>query len=251
VHYQREPLLALQTSVLGAMQLLELSRRTGAKVLQASTSEVYGDPAEHPQQEGYWGHVNPIGVRACYDEGKRCAETVFFDYHRRYGIPIKVVRIFNTYGPYMQLDDGRVISNFIVQALRGEPLTVYGDGTQTRSFCYADDLVDGLVRMMESPAAVIGPVNLGNPDEYTVAELARQVRECTGSRAAIVFRPLPHDDPRQRRPDISRARELLGWQPRVDLSSGLRETIGYFQRCLERAGDDTVDDRAVHRAAEA
>jgi UDP-glucuronate decarboxylase len=239
IHYQRDPLHTLQTSVLGAMRVLELAHRTGAKVLQASTSEVYGDPEQHPQQEEYWGRVNPVGIRACYDEGKRCAETFFFDYQRRYGLRTKVVRIFNTYGPRMQLDDGRVVSNFIVQALRGEALTVYGEGTQTRSLCYVDDMVDGIVRMMASGDEVTGPVNLGNPEEYTVLQLAELVREFTGSNAPIIHRPLPGDDPRQRRPDISQAKRLLGWQPRVDVATGLRRTIDDFRARL--AGELAAD----------
>jgi UDP-glucuronate decarboxylase len=232
MHYQRDPLHTLQTSVLGAMRVLELAHRNRAKVLQASTSEVYGDPEQHPQQEEYWGRVNPVGIRACYDEGKRCAETLFFDYQRRYGLRTKVVRIFNTYGPKMQLDDGRVVSNFIVQALQGEALTVYGDGTQTRSLCYVDDMVEGLMRMMDSGDEVTGPVNLGNPEEYTVLQLAELVREFTGSGVPIIHHPLPGDDPRQRRPDISQAKRLLGWQPRVDVATGLRRTIADFRARL-------------------
>jgi UDP-glucuronate decarboxylase len=237
VHYQRDPVHTVKTSVLGAVNVLELARRTGARVLQASTSEVYGDPDEHPQRESYWGNVNPVGVRACYDESKRCAETLCFDFRRQYGLEVKVVRIFNTYGPFMQQEDGRVVSNFIVQALRGEPLTVYGDGAQTRSFCYVDDLVDGLIRMMDAPAAVAGPINLGNPAEFTVAELAQLVRDLTGARSPLEFHPLPADDPRQRRPDIGLAQQLLGWRPRVDLVTGLRHTIDYFERTLGRTAD--------------
>lgn len=230
VHYQADPLRTLRTSVLGAMNLLELARKRNAVILQASTSEVYGDPAVHPQPESYWGNVNPIGVRACYDEGKRCAETLFFDYRRQHGVRTKVVRLFNTYGPRMRADDGRVVPNFVVQALRGADLTVYGAGAQTRSFCYVDDLVEGLVRMMATSDEVAGPVNLGNPGEFTILELAHKVLAQTGSTARIAYRPLPGDDPRQRRPDITLASELLhGWAPRIDLDEGLRRTIGYFK----------------------
>ena len=232
IHYQRDAVHTTKTSVLGALNVLELARRLKVPVFQASTSEVYGDPEMHPQREEYWGHVNPIGPRSCYDEGKRCAETLFFDYHRQHGVAIKVARIFNTYGPYMHPQDGRVVSNFIVQALRGEDITIYGDGTQTRSFCYVDDLVDGIIRLMAAPAAVIGPINLGNPVEFTVRQLAEQVLAMTGSRSRIVLRDLPIDDPRQRRPDISRARELVGWTPEVDLKDGLRRTIDYFEDLL-------------------
>lgn len=228
VHYQADPIQTMKTSVLGALHMLGLAKRTGARVLQASTSEVYGDPGVHPQPESYWGHVNPIGIRSCYDEGKRAAETLFFDYHRRHGVDIRVVRIFNTYGPRMHPNDGRVVSNFIVQALRGEDLTVYGDGTQTRSFCYVDDLVDGMIRMMDQ-ASHPGPVNLGNPDEFTMVELAREVIALTGSSSTPVYRELPRDDPRQRRPDIAVANELLGWRPVVPLRDGLRRTIDYFR----------------------
>ncbi|MBV7430825.1 MULTISPECIES: UDP-glucuronic acid decarboxylase family protein [unclassified Acidovorax] len=230
VHYQSDPLRTLRTSVLGAMNLLELARKCHAVILQASTSEVYGDPGVHPQPESYWGNVNPIGVRACYDEGKRCAETLFFDYRRQHGVRTKVVRLFNTYGPRMRPDDGRVVSNFIIQALRGADLTVYGAGTQTRSFCYVDDLVEALVRMMATPDEVAGPVNLGNPGEFTVLELAQKILAGTGSSARITYHPLPGDDPRQRQPDISLARQLLGgWAPRVDIDAGLRRTIAYFK----------------------
>ena len=233
VHYQHDPIHTTKTSVLGALHLLELARRHGARILQASTSEVYGDPREHPQTEAYWGNVNPIGVRSCYDEGKRCAETLFFDHHRQHGQDIKVVRIFNTYGPRMNPDDGRVVSNFIVQALRNEPLTIYGSGQQTRSFCYVDDLIEGFLRMMDSPADFTGPVNLGNPGEFTMRELAAKVIALTGSQSALVERPLPSDDPTQRRPDISLAQERLGWAPTVPLDEGLRRTIATFERTLK------------------
>jgi UDP-glucuronate decarboxylase len=232
VHYQHDPVQTTKTSVHGAINMLGLAKRTGAKILQASTSEVYGDPEMHPQPETYWGHVNPIGPRSCYDEGKRCAETLFFDYRRQHDMPIKVARIFNTYGPRMQPDDGRVVSNFIMQALRGEPLTLYGDGQQTRSFCYVDDLIDGLIRLMETGNDVTGPINIGNPVEFTMAELAHHVLALTGSTSTIENRPLPLDDPRQRQPDITLARTLLGWEPTVPLEQGLTRTIGYF-RTLE------------------
>ena len=227
--YQRDPVKTLQTSVQGAVNLLALAHRTGACILQASTSEVYGEPQVHPQGETYWGNVNPTGVRACYDEGKRCAETLFFDYHRQYGTNIKVARIFNTYGPRMSEDDGRAVSNFVSQALKGEPITVYGDGSQTRSFCFVDDLVEGLIRLMNSDSSITGPVNLGNPIERTIRELAELVLELTFSEATIVKRELPGDDPTRRRPDISRAKDLLAWAPKVDLKSGLEKTITWFQ----------------------
>lgn len=230
VHYQHDPIHTLQTSVIGAMNVLELARQTGARIFQASTSEVYGDPLIHPQTETYLGNVNTIGPRACYDEGKRAAETLFFDYHRRYGVEIKVVRIFNTYGPRMAANDGRVVSNFIVQALRGEDLTIYGDGSQTRSFCYVDDLVEGFIRLMGSGPETLGPVNLGNPVEFTMLELATQVLRLTGSSSRLSFQDLPQDDPKQRCPDISRAREGLGWAPTVDLATGLARTIEYFKK---------------------
>ena len=229
IHYQHDPVQTTKTSVHGAINMLGLAKRLRAKILQASTSEVYGDPAVHPQTEDYWGHVNPIGPRSCYDEGKRCAETLFFDYHRQLALQIKVARIFNTYGPRMHVADGRVVSNFIVQALRGEPITLYGDGKQTRSFCYVDDLVDGLVRMMDSGDEVTGPINLGNPSEFSMAELAGLIIAATGSQSEIVHAPLPADDPRQRQPDISRARELLGWQPTIKLEEGLERTIDDFK----------------------
>jgi len=232
IHYQHDPVQTTKTSVHGAINMLGLAKRTGARILQASTSEVYGDPAVHPQPEDYWGNVNPVGPRSCYDEGKRCAETLFFDYRRQLGLPIKVARIFNTYGPRMHTADGRVVSNFIVQALKGEPITVFGDGSQTRSFCYVDDLVEGLVRLMRTGDSVTGPVNLGNPGEFTILELAEKVIDLTGSRSRIVSRPLPQDDPKQRRPDIGRARELLDWRPTVGLDEGLRRTVCDFERRL-------------------
>jgi UDP-glucuronate decarboxylase len=238
VHYQRDPVQTTKTSVHGAINVLDLARRLGVRVLQASTSEVYGDPEVHPQTEDYWGRVNPVGPRSCYDEGKRCAETLFFDFNRQYALPIKVARIFNTYGPRMQPDDGRVVSNFIVQALTGQPITIFGDGSQTRSFCYVDDLIDGLVRLMASPAEVTGPVNIGNPSEFSMLELADQVIALTGSKSAIQFRPLPQDDPRQRQPDIAVARAQLGWVPQVPLATGLERTIDYFRQLLADATHD-------------
>jgi UDP-glucuronate decarboxylase len=233
VHYQHDPIQTTKTSVHGAINMLGLAKRLQARILQASTSEVYGDPEIHPQVEGYWGRVNPIGIRSCYDEGKRCAETLFFDYHRQWRLEIKVMRIFNTYGPRMNANDGRVVSNFIVQALRGEPITIYGDGSQTRSFCYVDDLVDGMLRLMDSPAEFTGPVNVGNPGEFTMLSLAEAVLRIVGGRSKLVFMPLPQDDPRQRQPDISLAREKLGWEPKVPLEDGLRETVDYFRRTLD------------------
>ena len=232
VHYQFDPVQTTKTSVHGAINMLGLAKRVKARILQASTSEVYGDPEIHPQPEGYWGRVNPVGPRSCYDEGKRCAETLFFDYHRQHGLDIKVARIFNTYGPRMHPNDGRVVINFNVQALRGEPITFYGEGTQTRSFCYVDDLVDGLVRLMDSGGGLTGPVNLGNPAEFTMLGLAEQVIHLTGSRSTIEFRALPQDDPKQRKPDIRLAKSRLGWIPKVSLEDGLRETIRYFRRLL-------------------
>jgi UDP-glucuronate decarboxylase len=234
VHYQFDPVQTTKTSVHGAINMLGLAKRTRAKILQASTSEVYGDPDAHPQREEYWGHVNPIGLRSCYDEGKRCAETLFFDYHRQHRLRIKIARIFNTYGPNMHPDDGRVVSNFIVQALRGQDITVYGDGSQTRAFCYVDDLVGALVRLMDTRDDFTGPVNLGNPAEVSIRQLAERVIALTASRAKLVFRPLPADDPVQRCPDIGLARQALGWEPRVALDDGLRETIGYFRSLLSR-----------------
>ncbi len=236
VHYQYDPVQTTKTSVHGAINVLGLAKRCRAKVLQASTSEVYGDPEIHPQPESYWGRVNPIGLRACYDEGKRCAETLFFDYHRQHRVRIKVARIFNTYGPNMRPDDGRVVSNFINQALEGKALTVFGDGRQTRSFCYVEDLVEGLIRLMDTPDEVTGPINLGRPQEFTMLELAQLVLAETGSKCEIVYEPLPSDDPTQRRPDISRAREILGWDPGVDLAQGLRETVRYFRELREGSG---------------
>lgn len=233
-HYQADPIHTMKTSVLGSINLLGLARRTRARSLLASTSEVYGDPLVHPQPESYWGHVNPCGIRSCYDEGKRSAEALYFDYHRQHGIPVKVVRIFNTYGPRMRADDGRVVSNFVVQALKGQPLTIYGDGQQTRSFCYVDDLVDGLMKMMATPDEVVGPVNLGNPGEFTMLELAEAVKRLTNSRSRIVFEPLPQDDPKRRQPDITRARAVLGWQPLVQLEQGLLRTIAHFEAQLSR-----------------
>ncbi len=230
VHYQRDPVQTTKVSVIGAINMLGLSKRTKAKILQASTSEVYGDPHVHPQPESYWGNVNPIGLRSCYDEGKRAAETLFFDYRRQHGLDIKVVRIFNTYGPRMHPQDGRVVSNFIVSALADKPLTIYGDGTQTRSFCYVDDLIDGFVRMMAAPSDVTGPINLGNPNEFTMNQLAEQVLRLTGSSSSIEYLPLPSDDPTQRRPVITKAAEVLGWEPKVELAEGLKETIEWFSR---------------------
>ena len=232
VYYQRDPVQTTKTCVHGSINMLGLAKRLGARILLTSTSEVYGDPAVHPQSESYWGNVNPIGIRSCYDEGKRAAETLFFDYHRQHGLPIKVARIFNTYGPRMQPDDGRVVSNFIVQALKGEPLTVFGDGSQTRLFCYIDDMVDGLISLMNSPREVTGPVNLGNPGEFTMIELAKQVIALTDSDCELQHLPLPADDPVRRRPDISRAREVLGWEPAVPLSEGLARTVDYFRGVL-------------------
>lgn len=233
IHYQHDAVQTIRTNILGAMNMLDLARRLRIPILQSSTSEVYGDPKEHPQRETYWGNVNPIGVRSCYDEGKRCAETLFFDYHRQYGVPIKVVRIFNTYGPRMLPNDGRVVSNFIVQALKGSDITIYGDGSQTRSFCCVSDLVAGLEAMMQTPDSVTGPVNLGNPGEFTVRELAETIIRITGSKSRIVYKPLPQDDPARRKPDVSFARELLGWTPRIALEDGLRQTIDYFRNLEE------------------
>jgi UDP-glucuronate decarboxylase len=232
VHYQFDPVQTTKTSVHGAINMLGLAKRVKARILQASTSEVYGDPAVHPQTEDYWGNVNPIGPRACYDEGKRCAETLFFDYHRQHGVAIKVIRIFNTYGPRMHPQDGRVVSNFIIQALRGEPITLYGSGEQTRSFCYVEDLIEGMIRFMDTGEEHVGPLNLGNPGEFTIRELAEAVIRLTGSKSQLIHQPLPADDPRQRQPDITRARQLLDWQPAVQLEEGLTRTIAYFDRLL-------------------
>ena len=232
IHYQHDPVQTTKTSVHGAINMLGLAKRLGCKIFQASTSEVYGDPQVHPQPEEYWGHVNPVGPRSCYDEGKRCAETLFFDYHRQHGLPIKVARIFNTYGPRMHHADGRVVSNFIVQALRGQPITIYGEGEQTRSFCYVDDLVEGFIKLMESEAGVTGPINLGNPGEFTIRALAQKVIELTGSRSPLVFEDLPADDPRQRQPDITRARAVLNWEPGIALDAGLEKTVAYFRKLL-------------------
>jgi UDP-glucuronate decarboxylase len=232
VHYQRDPVQTTKTSVFGALHMLDLAQRTGARILQASTSEVYGDPEVHPQPESYWGRVNPIGIRSCYDEGKRCAESLFFDYHRHRGVEIRVARIFNTYGPRMDPGDGRVVPNFILQALRGHAITIYGNGLQTRSFCFVGDLVEGLCTFMETDSAGPGPVNLGNPEEFTVLDLAKRIIEITGSSSKLSFEPLPSDDPRQRRPDVGIARQLLGWQPSVRLEEGLRTTIRYFEGLL-------------------
>ena len=233
VHYQYDPIKTVQTSVMGAINMLGLSKRTGAKVLQASTSEVYGDPSVHPQPESYWGNVNPIGIRSCYDEGKRCAETLFFDYHRQNGVRIKVVRIFNTYGPNMHPNDGRVVSNFIVQALKGKDITIYGDGSQTRSFCYCDDLIKGFIAMMATGDNITGPINIGNPGEFTIKQLAELVIELTGSKSKLVYEPLPSDDPTQRRPVIDKARDILGWEPTIPLREGLVRTIAYFDELLK------------------
>ena len=232
IHYQYDPVQTTKTSVHGAINMLGLAKRLRARILQASTSEVYGDPEVHPQTESYWGRVNPIGTRSCYDEGKRCAETLFFDYWRQHALEIKVVRIFNTYGPRMHPNDGRVVSNFIVQALKGQDITIYGDGTQTRSFCYVDDLIDAMVRMMATPAEFTGPVNIGNPGEFTMLELAEKVIRMVGGKSKLVFKPLPADDPKQRQPDIALAQAKLGWQPKVGLEDGLKETIAYFRQLL-------------------
>ena len=233
VHYQHDPVQTTKTSVHGAINMLGLAKRTKARIFQASTSEVYGDPEVHPQPESYWGKVNPIGIRSCYDEGKRCAETLFFDYHRQHNLDIKVARIFNTYGPRMHPNDGRVVSNFIVQALKGEDITIYGDGQQTRSFCYVDDLIDGFVRLMNTEPGFTGPVNLGNPGEFTMLELAEKVIKHVGSKSKLAFHPLPQDDPKQRQPNISLAKEKLGWEPKVSLDDGLKRTVEYFRNLLK------------------
>jgi UDP-glucuronate decarboxylase len=232
IHYQHDPVQTTKTSVHGAINMLGLAKRTRAKILQASTSEVYGDPQVHPQQEAYWGHVNPIGERSCYDEGKRCAETLFFDYYRQHRLRIKVARIFNTYGPNMHPNDGRVVSNFIMQALRDEPITLFGDGSQTRSFCYVDDLIEGLLRLMDTGDEITGPINLGNPREFTIKQLAEKVIELTGSKSVVVSRPLPSDDPMQRQPNIELAKSTLGWEPKIELEEGLRKAILYFQNMV-------------------
>jgi UDP-glucuronate decarboxylase len=253
VHYQWDPVQTTKTSVLGAINMLGLAKRLRGKILQASTSEIYGDPEVHPQQESYWGHVNPIGPRSCYDEGKRCAETLFFDYSRQHHLRIKVLRIFNTYGPRMQPNDGRVVSNFIIQALNNQPITIYGDGLQTRSFCFVDDLVGGMIGLMSTPDSVTGPMNCGNPNEFTIRDLAEKVIAMTGSRSRIVHRPLPQDDPRQRRPDISQAQELLDWRPTVMLTEGLQRTIAYFDKLHSeekraREGQSIVRRRSPSRS---
>ena len=233
IHYQHDPVQTTKTNVHGAINMLGLAKRVNAKIFQASTSEVYGDPEVHPQKEDYWGHVNPIGYRSCYDEGKRCAETLFFDYHRQHKLRIKVGRIFNTYGPHMHPNDGRVVSNLIMQALQNKPITIYGDGSQTRSFCYVDDLIEGFVRLMNSPDDFVGPVNLGNPGEFTILELAQKIIQMTGSKSELVYEPLPSDDPTQRQPDIGLAREKLGWEPKIQLEQGLIHTIPYFESLLK------------------
>jgi UDP-glucuronate decarboxylase len=232
-HYQSNPAQTTKTSVIGAINMLGLAKRTGARILQASTSEVYGDPEVHPQPEEYWGKVNPIGIRSCYDEGKRCAETLFFDYHRQYGVEIKVMRIFNTYGPRMDRNDGRVVSNFIVQALQGNDITIYGDGSQTRSFCYVDDLIAGMIALMNSPKEIIGPINIGNPNEFSISELVSEVISLTNSKSKLSQLPLPEDDPRQRQPDITKAKNLLAWAPKVELKEGLQKTIEYFSESVK------------------
>jgi UDP-glucuronate decarboxylase len=241
IHYQNDPVQTTKVNVHGSINMLGLAKRVKAKILQASTSEVYGDPSIHPQVESYWGNVNPIGPRACYDEGKRCAETLFFDYHRQHGLEIKVARIFNTYGPRMHPSDGRVVSNFIVQALHGEPLTIFGEGEQTRSFCYVDDLVAGLLRLMDSPSEVTGPINIGNPEEYTILELAQSILRLTNSKSKIIQMKLPQDDPARRRPDVSLAKAILGWSPKINLEAGLIKTIAYFDELLRmRSGKPEV-----------
>lgn len=245
IHYQRDPVQTTKTSVHGAINMLGLAKRLKAKILQASTSEVYGDPNVHPQSEDYWGHVNPIGPRSCYDEGKRCAETLFFDYWRQNQLRIKVARIFNTYGPRMHPNDGRVVSNFIMQALRGQDITIYGDGSQTRSFCYVDDLINGLVRLMATPDTIIGPINLGNPTEFSILELAKTIVELTGSRSHIIRRPLPQDDPRQRQPDITKACAVLEWNPLVPLKQGLIKTIGYFEQLIRELDTPELVDQTA------
>jgi UDP-glucuronate decarboxylase len=246
VHYQFDPVQTTKTSVIGAINMLGLAKRLKIRVLQASTSEVYGDPSVHPQTEEYWGNVNPIGMRSCYDEGKRCAEALFFDYRRQHNLPIKVVRIFNTYGPRMHPNDGRVVSNFIVQALNGKDITIYGDGSQTRSFCYVDDLVEGMLRMMSTPPEVTGPINIGNPKEFTIRELADLVIEITATKSKLKFEPLPSDDPKQRQPDISRAKAVLGWEPKTQLREGLAKTIAYFEGVLSEGATPALASRRVN-----
>lgn len=248
IHYQRDPVQTTKTSVSGAINMLGLAKRLKIPILQASTSEVYGDPTVHPQREDYWGNVNPIGSRSCYDEGKRCAETLFFDYHRQHKMSIKVARIFNTYGPYMRPDDGRVVSNFICQALLGQDITIFGDGSQTRSFCFVTDLIDGLDRLMNSSAETTGPINLGNPGEFTIRELAERVLAITGSRSRIIEKPLPEDDPKQRRPDVHLAEKLLGWRPKVALEEGLRRTITYFETLLSGHGKEIAGETRIRAA---
>jgi UDP-glucuronate decarboxylase len=250
-HYQADPIQTMKTSVLGALNLLGLAKRLKCKIFQASTSEIYGDPYVHPQLESYWGNVNPIGIRSCYDEGKRCAETLFFDYKRQNNVEIKLGRIFNTYGPRMHPNDGRVVSNFIVQAIKNQPLTIYGDGSQTRSFCFVDDLIEVILRIMNTPSDVTGPFNIGNPVEFKVIDLAKYVIELTGSKSQIIFYPLPSDDPKQRKPDISKAKNELGWQPKVSLENGLKETINYFRKFLNLDSVENCgqDDSNIHRVA--
>ncbi len=246
VHYQFDPAQTTKTSVIGAINMLGLAKRLKVKILQASTSEIYGDPNVHPQSEDYWGNVNPIGVRSCYDEGKRCAETLFFDYRRQHDLAIKVVRIFNTYGPRMHPNDGRVVSNFIVQALKGKNITIYGDGSQTRSFCYVDDLIEAMLRMIDTPKEVAGPINIGNPNEFTILELAQLIKELTGTKTKLLFEPLPPDDPRQRQPDIAKAREVLGWEPKIQLRAGLVDTIAYFERLLTKEAVPALASRRAN-----
>ena len=246
VHYQFDPVQTTKTSVIGAINMLGLAKRLKVRVLQASTSEVYGDPAVHPQTEEYWGNVNTIGVRSCYDEGKRCAETLFFDYRRQHNLPIKVVRIFNTYGPRMHPHDGRVVSNFIVQALKGQDITIYGDGSQTRSFCYVDDLIEGMLRMMNTPPEVTGPINIGNPEEFTIRELAELVIKITATKSKLNLEPLPSDDPRQRKPDISKAKAILGWEPKIQLREGLVKTTAYFEKLLSHGAIPALTSRRVN-----
>ena len=245
VHYQFDPVQTTKTSVIGAINMLGLAKRLRIKILQASTSEIYGDPAVHPQTEDYWGNVNPIGFRSCYDEAKRCAETLFYDYRRQHNMPVKIVRIFNTYGPRMHPNDGRVVSNFIVQALRGQDLTIYGDGSQSRSFCYVDDLIEAMLRMMETAPDITGPINVGNPTEFTILELAELVLESTATKSRIVFDPLPSDDPKQRRPDITKARAVLGWEPKTSLRDGLAKTVAYFDKLLSQGSTPALALRRV------